>query len=67
MICTCIKTTVYINSVNGVLILGLPSPALDFAESRISIDAKFINHPAATYFCVPQTFITTKASLRVRF
>lgn len=30
--------------------MGFPSPAADFAESRISLDAKFISHPAATYF-----------------
>lgn len=30
--------------------MGFPSPAAGFADSRISLDAKFISHPAATYF-----------------
>lgn len=34
--------------------MGFPSPAADFAESRISLDAKFISHPAATY-CIHST------------
>lgn len=30
--------------------MGFPSPAQDFVEDRISLDAKFIAHPHATYF-----------------
>ena len=30
--------------------MGFPSPATDYVEQRISLDAKFISHPAATYF-----------------
>lgn len=30
--------------------MGFPSPAADYVEDRISLDAKFIRHPAATYF-----------------
>lgn len=30
--------------------MGFPSPAADFTETRISLDAQFISHPAATYF-----------------
>lgn len=30
--------------------MGFPSPAADFTESRISLDAQFISHPSATYF-----------------
>lgn len=29
---------------------GLPSPVADYVEDRISLDAKFILHPSATYF-----------------
>lgn len=31
-------------------IMGFPSPAADFAESRISLDRLLIAHPSATYF-----------------
>lgn len=30
--------------------MGFPSPAADFAEQRISLDARLISRPAATYF-----------------
>jgi len=30
--------------------MGFPSPAADFAEQRISLDAQLISRPAATYF-----------------
>jgi DNA polymerase V len=30
--------------------LGFPSPAADYVERHISLDKKFIEHPAATYF-----------------
>lgn len=30
--------------------MGFPSPAADYEEMRISLDEKFIKHPAATYF-----------------
>lgn len=30
--------------------MGFPSPAADYVEDRISLDAKFIRHPNATYF-----------------
>ncbi|MEZ4108677.1 S24 family peptidase [Salmonella enterica] len=30
--------------------MGFPSPAADFAKSRISLDAQFIKRPTATYF-----------------
>lgn len=30
--------------------MGFPSPAADFAETRISLDEKLISKPAATYF-----------------
>lgn len=30
--------------------MGFPSPAADYAESRISLDQQIIRHPSATYF-----------------
>lgn len=30
--------------------MAFPSPAADFVESRISLDALYIKHPSATYF-----------------
>lgn len=30
--------------------MGFPSPAADYAESRISLDQQLIRHPSATYF-----------------
>lgn len=30
--------------------MGFPSPAADFAETRISLDQRLIHKPAATYF-----------------
>ena len=30
--------------------MGFPSPAADYAESRISLDQQKIRHPSATYF-----------------
>ncbi|QIO40719.1 S24 family peptidase [Citrobacter sp. Y3] len=30
--------------------MGFPSPAADYVERHISLDEKFIEHPAATYF-----------------
>ena len=30
--------------------MGFPSPAADFVERRISLDERFIAHPAATYY-----------------
>lgn len=30
--------------------MAFPSPAADYAESRISLDRQLISHPAATYF-----------------
>lgn len=30
--------------------MAFPSPAQDFTETRVSLDAKFILHPSATYF-----------------
>ena len=30
--------------------MGFPSPAADFAETRISLDKQLINVPSATYF-----------------
>lgn len=30
--------------------MGFPSPASDYVEDRISLDAKFIKHPSATYY-----------------
>lgn len=30
--------------------MGLPSPAADYVEDKISLDAKFIRHPSAIYF-----------------
>jgi len=29
--------------------MGFPSPALDYEEQRVSLDAKCITHPASTY------------------
>lgn len=30
--------------------MGFPSPAADYVEKQLSLDDKFIKHPAATYF-----------------
>lgn len=30
--------------------MGFPSPAADYIEHRISLDEKFVEHPASTYF-----------------
>lgn len=30
--------------------MGFPSPAADYVEKQLSLDEKFIKHPAATYF-----------------
>ncbi|AST79624.1 HumD family translesion DNA polymerase [Citrobacter farmeri] len=30
--------------------MGFPSPAADYVERHISLDDKFIEHPASTYF-----------------
>ncbi|ENO7474188.1 HumD family translesion DNA polymerase [Citrobacter amalonaticus] len=30
--------------------MGFPSPATDYIDHRISLDEKFIDHPASTYF-----------------
>ncbi|WP_195619543.1 HumD family translesion DNA polymerase [Citrobacter farmeri] len=30
--------------------MGFPSPATDYIDHRISLDEKFIEHPASTYF-----------------
>lgn len=35
--------------------MGFPSPAADYEEMRISLDEKFIKHPAATYFMRKRT------------
>lgn len=30
--------------------MGFPSPAADYVEDRISLDAKFVLHPSATHY-----------------
>lgn len=30
--------------------MGFPSPAADYVERSMSLDEKFIEHPASTYF-----------------
>ncbi|QFH50422.1 S24 family peptidase [Leclercia adecarboxylata] len=30
--------------------MGFPSPAADFAETRVSLDGRLIAHPSSTYF-----------------
>lgn len=42
--------TFLLSQASSTKIFFLPSPAADYVERHISLDEKFIEHPAATYF-----------------